>query len=138
MALLTVHEKVRLKQSRRQHKENESDCRLLVQQLVSSIPQNVEMRTSYKKKQHEIGTQKSSHFRGAQSRTDRSRVEKFGARRFTWESGTEGCGLEDGQFQVDKVLSGEFRWMSRSYPSESTKETCSTVDSSVDLGEIEG
>ena len=31
MALLTVSEKVRIKPSRRQHKENERDCRTIVQ-----------------------------------------------------------------------------------------------------------
>ena len=41
MALLTVSEKVKIKPSRRQHKKNERDYRTIVQQLVSSIPQNV-------------------------------------------------------------------------------------------------
>ena len=41
MALLTVSEKVKIKPSRRQHKKNEKDYRTIVQQLVSSIPQNV-------------------------------------------------------------------------------------------------
>ena len=39
MASLTVCEKVKIMPSRRQHKENERDCRTIVQQLVSSIPQ---------------------------------------------------------------------------------------------------
>ena len=38
MASLTVCEKVKIMPSRRQHKENERDCRTTVQQLVSSIP----------------------------------------------------------------------------------------------------
>ena len=38
MASLTVNEKVKIMPSRRQHKENESACRTIVQQLVSSIP----------------------------------------------------------------------------------------------------
>ena len=37
--------------SRRQHKENERDCRTIVQQLVSSIPQNVLTSTSYIRKE---------------------------------------------------------------------------------------
>ena len=41
MASLTVCEKVKIMPSRRQHKENERDCRTIVQQLVSSIPNNV-------------------------------------------------------------------------------------------------
>ena len=46
MASLTVSEKVNKRPSRRQHKENERDCTTIVQQLVSSIPQNVLMSTS--------------------------------------------------------------------------------------------
>ena len=37
MASLTVSEKVKIMPSRRQHKENERDCRTKVQQLISSI-----------------------------------------------------------------------------------------------------
>ena len=39
-----------------QHKENESDCRKVVQQLVSSIPHSVLMGKMYKEKEQEIGT----------------------------------------------------------------------------------
>ena len=46
MASLTVREKVKIMSSRRQHKENERDCRTIVQQLVSSIPQEVLRSTS--------------------------------------------------------------------------------------------
>ena len=38
MSSLTVSEKVKIMPSKRQHKENERDCRTIVQQLVSSIP----------------------------------------------------------------------------------------------------
>ena len=38
MASLRVSEKANIMPSRRQHKENERDCRTIVQQLVSSIP----------------------------------------------------------------------------------------------------
>ena len=54
-ASLTVSERVRIKTSKRQHTENERHCRTIVQQLVSSIPQNVSMRTSYKEREREIG-----------------------------------------------------------------------------------
>ena len=50
MASLTVCEKMKIMPSRRQHKENGRDCRTIVQQLVSSIPQNVLTSTSYKRK----------------------------------------------------------------------------------------
>ena len=58
MASLTVKEKVKVMPSRRQHKENERDCRTVVQQLVSSIPQSVLMSTSYEQKEQEIGKQR--------------------------------------------------------------------------------
>ena len=38
MASLTVSEKVKIMPSRRQHKQNERDCRTIVQQLESSTP----------------------------------------------------------------------------------------------------
>ena len=45
VATLTLSDKVRIKPSRSQHKENEKDCRTVVEQLVSSISQSVLMRT---------------------------------------------------------------------------------------------
>ena len=47
MASLTISEKVKIMPSRRQHKENDRDCRTIVQQLVSSIPHEVLTSTSY-------------------------------------------------------------------------------------------
>ena len=41
IASLTISEKIRIKPSRRQHRENERYCRTEVQQLVSLIPQRV-------------------------------------------------------------------------------------------------
>ena len=51
MASLTVSEKIKIQSSRRQHKENERDCRTIVQQLVSSITQSFLTSTSYKRKE---------------------------------------------------------------------------------------
>ena len=45
-ASLSVSEKVRIKPSRRQHRENENYCMTVVHQLVSSIPQSVLVRIS--------------------------------------------------------------------------------------------
>ena len=56
MVSLTVSQKVNIMPSRRQHKKNERDCRTIVQQLVSSILQNVLTSTSYERK----GTQKKT------------------------------------------------------------------------------
>ena len=60
MALLTVSEKERIKLSRRQHEENEKDCRTVVQLVVSSILQSVLMRTSYIEKEREMGIQRKT------------------------------------------------------------------------------
>ena len=48
---LTVSEKVKIMPSRRQHKENERDCRTIVQQLVSSKSQEILTSTSYGQKE---------------------------------------------------------------------------------------
>ena len=68
MASLTVCEKVKIMPSRRQHKENERDCRTIVQQLVSSIPQNVLTSTSYKRKEQGNDKQKKTVTFEAQDR----------------------------------------------------------------------
>ena len=51
VASLTVREKVKIMPSRRQHEENERDCRKIVQQLVSSIPHEVLTSTLYGRKE---------------------------------------------------------------------------------------
>ena len=51
VASLTVSEKVKIMPSRRQHAENERDCRTIVQQLVSSIPHEILTSTSYGQKE---------------------------------------------------------------------------------------
>ena len=60
MASLAVSEKVKIKPSRRQHKENERDCRTTVQQLVFSVPQIVLKITSYKRKEQVKKTQRKT------------------------------------------------------------------------------
>ena len=60
VASLTVSEKVKIMPSRRQHEENERDCRTIVQQLVSSIPQEILTSTSYGQKGQESGKQKKT------------------------------------------------------------------------------
>ena len=60
MASFTVSEKVKIMPSKRQHKEIERDRRTKVQQLVSSIPQDVLTSTSYKRKEQRNGTKKKT------------------------------------------------------------------------------
>ena len=57
VASLTLSEKVKIITSIRQHKENERDCRTIVQQLVSSIPHVVSINTSYIRKEQGNDTQ---------------------------------------------------------------------------------
>ena len=60
VASLTVSEKVKIMPSRQQHEENKRDCRTIVQQLVSSIPQEISTSTSYGQKGQESGKQKKT------------------------------------------------------------------------------
>ena len=60
MASLTVREKVKIMPSIRQHKDNERDCRSIVEQLVSSIPIEVLMNTSYGRKEQGNDTRKKT------------------------------------------------------------------------------
>ena len=48
------------------------------------------------------------------------------------ESGVEGNGSVEEQHLEDKILSRQFRWMSRTHRSEPAVETCSVAESSVD------
>ena len=57
VASLRVSEKVKIMPSRRQHKENERDCRTIVPQLVSSKPHKVLTSTSYRQKEQGNATQ---------------------------------------------------------------------------------
>ena len=133
MASLTVSEKVKFMPSRRQHKENERDCRTIVQQLVSSIPQNVLTSTSYKRKEHVKGTQNktvtfedqdqwgeevernleqdylSGETNGEESRQVQD--QNLGQESLSGESDVEEKNPDEEQDLEDEILSGEFRWM---------------------------
>ena len=107
---LSVSEKVRIKPSRPQHRENERDCRMVVQQLVSSIPQSVLMRTSYNEKKQAIGTQKKTV---TFEEPDKEWIEVESGNpeqeNLFGESDIAGTGHVSEQDQTDKVLSGELR-----------------------------
>ena len=60
VASLTVREKVKIMPSRRQHEENERDCRTIDQQLVSSIPHEVLTSTSYGRKEQGSNTRRKT------------------------------------------------------------------------------
>ena len=154
MASLTVGEKVKIMPSRRQPKENERDFRTIVQQLVSSIPQEVLTSNSYKRKEQGNVTQKKTvtfedqHKEGEEVERnleqDYLSGEKNGAesRRvqdqnpwqetFSGESDVEEKFPDEEQDLEDKTLSGEFRWMSRTHRMDPEEGTCSIADSSID------
>ena len=60
MASLTVSEKGKIMPSIRQHKDNERNCRTIVQQLLPSIPHEVLTSTSYGRKEQGNDTQKKT------------------------------------------------------------------------------
>ena len=154
MALLTVSEKVKIMLSRRQRKENERDCRTIVQQLVASIPQNVLTSTSYKRKEQASGTQKktvtfedqnqrgeeveqnlgqenlSGETNGEESR--RVQDQHPGQESLSGESDVEEKFSDEEQDLEDKILSGEFRWINRTHRTDPEEGTCSIADSSID------
>ena len=154
MALLAVSEKLKIKPSRRQHKENERNCRTIVQQLVSSIPQNVLTSTSYKRKEQVKGTQRKTVTFEDQDQKGEEVEQNLGQESLSGEKDVDGnrevhqqdpvqeslfgesrveenvqCEEQDLE---DKSVSGEFRWMSRAHKIDLEEEICSVTDSSVD------
>ena len=108
---------------KRQHKENGRDCRTVAQQLVSSIPQSVLMKTSYKEKEQEIGTQKKT-FTFEEPDKEKIEVESKNPEQkiLSGESDVEENSHVNEQEHTDKIFSGEFRWMSRSCTLEEVKK----------------
>ena len=154
MASLTVSEKVKIMPSRRQHKENERYCRTIVQQLVSSIPQNVLTSKSYKWKEQVKGTQKKTvtfedqdqwgeevernleqdYLSGETNCEESRRVQDQnpGQESLSGESDVEEKVPDEEQDLKDKILSGHFRWMNRTHRTDPEEGTCSIADSPID------
>ena len=154
MASLTVSEKVEIMTSRRQHKDNERDCRTIVQQLLSSIPRKVLTSTSYKRKQQGNDTQKKTvTFEDQQKEgeevdrrleqrnlsrdtngEERGRVQDQipGQEKLSVESDVEEKVPDEERDLDDKMLSGEFKWISRTHRTDPGKGTGSIADSSLD------
>ena len=135
VASLTVREKVKIMPSRRQHEENERDCRTIVQRLVSSIPHEVLTNTSYGRKEQGSNTRRKTVTFVDQEKegvkVERNLVQDC----LSGETNNEksqrvqeqypGQGSLSGESEIDeevpdekqvlgnKVLSGEFRWMQR-------------------------
>ena len=154
LASLTVSEKVKIMPSRRQHKENERDCRTIVQQLVTSIPHEVLISTSYGRKEQGNDTQKKTVTFVDQDKegekvernlvqhclsgeTDGEKNRRFqdqypGQRSLSGESDVDEKVPDEKQDPENKVLSGEFRWMRRRHRTDLEEGTCSIADSSMD------
>ena len=154
MASLTVSEKVKIMPSRRQHKDNERDCRTIVQQLVSSIPHEVLTSNSYRRKEQGNDTQKQTVTFGDQEKEGEKVERNLGqdclsgetngekSRRvqdqhplqgsFSGESDVDEKAPDEKQDLENKILSGEVRWMRRTHRTDMEEETCSIADSSMD------
>ena len=153
MASLTVNEKVKIMPSRRQHKENESDCSTIVQQLVSSIPHEVLTSTSYRRKEQGNDTQKKNVIFEDQDKEGEKVERNLEQDCLSGEKNSEksrrvqdqhlGQGSLSGESDVDEkipdekqdlennVLSGEFGWMRRRHRTDPNEETCPIADSSM-------
>ena len=154
VASLTVSEKVKIMPSRRQHKENERDCRTIVQQLVASIPHEVLTSTSYGRKEQGNDTQKktfafedqdkekekvernlvqdclSGETNGEESR--RVQDQHPGQGSLSGESDQDEKVPDEKQDLENKVLSGELRWMRRKHRTDPGDGADSVTDSSTD------
>ena len=154
VASLTVREKVKIMPSRRQHKDNERDCRSIVQQLVSSMPQEILVSTSYGRKEQGNDTRtKTVTFEdqdGEGEKVERKLLQDFlsgetndekskrvqdqhpGQESFSGESEKDEKVPDEKQDLGNKVLSGEFRWMRRRHRNDLEKRADSITTSSTD------
>ena len=154
VASLTISEKVKIMPSRRQHEENERDCRTIVQQLVSSIPQEILTSTSYGQKGQESGRQKKTvtfvdrdkdgevvkqnllqdYLSGEkdEEKNQRSQDQHPGQVNWSGESEIDEKIPDEKQDLENKVLSGEFRWMRRKYGHDLEERAVSSTTPSTD------
>ena len=136
------------------NRENERGCRTIIQQLVSSIHQNVLTSTSYKRKEQVKGTQRKTVTFEDQDQKSEEVEQNLGQESLSGEkvvnekrrnySQDPGQGNMSGESDVDenvqgeeqdledKILSGELRWIIRAHKSDPEEETCSVTESSVD------
>ena len=154
VASLTVSEKVKIMPSRRQHEENERDCRTIVQQLVSSMPQEILTSTSYGQKEQGSSKRKKTvtfvdrdkmgeeveqnlmqdYFSGEKDdeKNQRSQDQHPGQENLSGESEIDEKIPDEKQDLENKVLSGEFRWMRRRLRHDLEERAVSSTTSSTD------
>ena len=132
VASLTVREKVKIMPSRRQHEENERDCRTIVQQLASSIPHEILTSTSYGQKEEGSSTRRKTVTFVDQDK-EGEKVEQnllqdyLSGRRMMRGTSEHKINTRD-----KKVLSGEFRWMRRRHRHDLEERAVSSTTSSTD------
>ena len=154
VASLTVSDKVKIMPSRRQHEENERDCRTIVQQLVSSIPQEILTSTSYGQKEQGSSKRKKTvtfvdrdkegeevehnllqdYLSGEKDdeKNQRSQDQHPGQGNLSGESEIDEEIPDDNQDLENKVLPGEFRWMRRKYRHDLEERAVSSTTPSSD------
>ena len=154
VASLTVSEKVKIMPSRRQHEENEKDCRTIVQKLVSSIPHEILTSTSYGRKEQGSSTRRKTVTFADQDKkgemveqnllqdllsgetndekSQRAQDQHPGQECFSGESEIEEKIPDEKQDMENKVLSGEFRWMRRRHRYDLEERADSITNSSTD------
>ena len=154
VASLIVKEKVKIMPSGRQHEENESDCRTIVQQLVSSIPHEVLTSTSYGRKEEGSNTRRKTVtfvdqekegvkveqnlvqdcLSGEMNKEKSQRVQEqhSGQGSLSGESEIDEEIPDEKQDLGNKVLSGEFRWMRRRHRHNLEEGADSITTSSTD------
>ena len=130
VASLTVSEKVKIMLSRRQHKENERDCRTIVQQLVSSIPHDVLTSTSYGRKEQGNNIQKKTVAFEDQDKEGEKVERNLVQDCLSGESDVYEKVSDEKQDLENKVLSGEFKWMRRRHRTDPGDGADSVTDSS--------
>ena len=154
VALLTVSEKVKIMPSRREHAENERDCRTIVQQLVSSISHEILNSTSYGQKEQRSSRRKKTVTFVDQNKEGEKLEQNLLQDYLSGETNDEkNQRAEDqhpeqeslsGESEIDekipdekqdlenKVLSGEFRWMRRRHRHDLEERAVSSINSSTD------
>ena len=152
VASLTASEKVKIMPSRRQHEENERDCRTIVQQLVSSIPHEILTSTSYKQKEQGSSKRKKTvtfvdqdkegekveqnllqdYLSGETNdeKNQRSQDQHPRQENFSGDSEIDEKFPDEKQDLENKVLSGEFKWMRRRHRHDLEERTVSSTTSS--------
>ena len=154
VASLTIREKVKIMPSRRQHDENERDCRTIVQQLVSSIPHEVLTSTFYGRKEQGSSTRRKTVTFVDQDKegekveqnllqdclseetndekSQRVQYQHPGQESLSGESEIDEKIPDEKQDLENKVLSGEFRWMRRRHRHDLEERANSITTSSTD------